>query len=196
MDQDIESRILQAAAELFSLKGMRATSVREIADKAECAEVTIFRRYCTKEELILAVLRGKALRSFPIEKITRNYDKPAKEFFTIVANLMYDAHYAEPHLFRLVLFAALEMPEVMRSYYKTIEMYYKAIDHYYQEGIKKGRFHSIDGPDIVSHFFPYMLRSHFINEVLFGQPPMSKEDTIQALVELLTRGIADGPGKP
>jgi AcrR family transcriptional regulator len=54
-------RLLDAAAETFARDGIRGATTREIARKAEVNEVTLFRHFKSKEQLLRAVLqRGLA----------------------------------------------------------------------------------------------------------------------------------------
>lgn len=51
-----QTKIMQAAIEVFAEKGYAASSTSEIAQRAGVAEGTIFRRYKTKKELLLAIV--------------------------------------------------------------------------------------------------------------------------------------------
>jgi AcrR family transcriptional regulator len=50
--------ILDAALRLFSQKGFLGATTRQIAREAGVAEVTLFRRFGSKEELFAEVIRG------------------------------------------------------------------------------------------------------------------------------------------
>lgn len=50
-DEAAHERILSAAMDIFSEKGFRTATTREIADKADVNEVTIFRHFGSKEGL-------------------------------------------------------------------------------------------------------------------------------------------------
>jgi AcrR family transcriptional regulator len=49
-------RLLQAATEVFSERGFQAATTREIAQRAEVNEVTLFRHFRTRRELVRAVV--------------------------------------------------------------------------------------------------------------------------------------------
>ncbi|MBW4612571.1 MAG: TetR/AcrR family transcriptional regulator [Desmonostoc vinosum HA7617-LM4] len=53
-------RLIQAALELFTAQGVSATTTRQIAEKAEVNEVTLFRNFGNKHGLLLAVLEESA----------------------------------------------------------------------------------------------------------------------------------------
>ena len=50
-------RIVQAALELFALQGVTETTTRQIADRADVNEVTLFRNFGSKHGLLLAVIQ-------------------------------------------------------------------------------------------------------------------------------------------
>lgn len=56
-----DARILDAAARILEEVGFRATTTRRIAEEAGVNEVTLFRRFGSKERLLLAALHRQAL---------------------------------------------------------------------------------------------------------------------------------------
>lgn len=53
-------RLIQSALELFTAQGVSATTTRQIAEKAEVNEVTLFRHFGNKHGLLLSVLEESA----------------------------------------------------------------------------------------------------------------------------------------
>jgi AcrR family transcriptional regulator len=60
-----EDRILDAALRVFGEVGFRGATTRRIAEEAGVNEVTLFRRFRTKEELLLEAMRRDHSRSPP-----------------------------------------------------------------------------------------------------------------------------------
>lgn len=58
-----KSKIVQAAAELFSTKGFKATTVRDIAERAGILSGSLYAHIDTKEDLLLEIVR-RAAREF------------------------------------------------------------------------------------------------------------------------------------
>ncbi|MEM6108115.1 TetR/AcrR family transcriptional regulator [Mycobacterium sp. 050272] len=52
-------RILHAAYELFSRRGIRAVGTDEVIDRAGVAKATLYRHFATKNDLVLAVLERR-----------------------------------------------------------------------------------------------------------------------------------------
>ena len=51
-------QIIEAAATLFSRKGFRGTTTREIAGAVGVSEAMLFKHFATKEELYAAIIAG------------------------------------------------------------------------------------------------------------------------------------------
>src|SRR5512143_2068535 len=83
--QGTRERILAAALQLFSEKGVRGASTREIARCADISEVTLFRHFATKELLLEEVISHYSL-SVVQELIPDLVDLPYEEGLTILAN--------------------------------------------------------------------------------------------------------------
>jgi AcrR family transcriptional regulator len=61
---EITRRILDAALQQFELFGLRRSTVEDVARRAGLARVTIYRRFPTKNELMVAVIVREARRAF------------------------------------------------------------------------------------------------------------------------------------
>jgi AcrR family transcriptional regulator len=55
----VRERILRAAYELFSRRGIRAVGTDEVIARASVAKATLYRHFATKNELVLAVLQRR-----------------------------------------------------------------------------------------------------------------------------------------
>jgi AcrR family transcriptional regulator len=54
--RDAKSRILEAAYELFSRRGIRDVGIDEVVEKARVAKATLYRHFPSKDELVVAFL--------------------------------------------------------------------------------------------------------------------------------------------
>lgn len=73
MPRETRDKILEAAMDLMSLKGFAATTTKEIAQLAGVSEMTLFRKYKSKQE-ILDNLIEKYTSSFRAKKIFAQHD--------------------------------------------------------------------------------------------------------------------------
>ena len=62
MGSSARERILDAAYELFSQRGIRAVGVNEVIERAGVATATLYRHFASKDELVLAFLELREQR--------------------------------------------------------------------------------------------------------------------------------------
>nr|WP_218126484.1 TetR/AcrR family transcriptional regulator [Glycomyces sambucus] len=60
MNNPMRERLLEAAAELFYARGLRAVSVDKVIEKARTTKVTFYRHFKSKDDLIVAYLEVRA----------------------------------------------------------------------------------------------------------------------------------------
>jgi len=82
-------RILDASAELFGRYGVQAVGIDGIIDQAEVAKATLYKQFRSKDDLILAWLRGADARwlDWFTEEVERRTDVPL-ERLTVVFDVL------------------------------------------------------------------------------------------------------------
>ncbi|CAM4341053.1 HTH-type transcriptional repressor KstR2 [Mycobacterium basiliense] len=85
-------RILSAAYELFSHRGIRAVGTDEVIERAGVAKATLYRHFATKDDLVLAVLqRREELWTFGlIEAQSRERGNTPEEQLLAIFDVMHD----------------------------------------------------------------------------------------------------------
>src|SRR5882724_1590195 len=108
-------QILKVAMRLFSQRGFRGTTTKEIARAAGVSEAMVFKHFATKDELYGAILDNKACQGemqFPwhedslIKKAMDERDDHAV-FYNLALNAM-NKQQADAGFLRLLFFSALE----------------------------------------------------------------------------------------
>jgi len=84
-----EKKILLAATKLFSEYGYSGISTRKIAEQAGVNELTIFRLYKSKSNLLQAVIRHFAFEGNIVEKISHEVTGDIKKDIQIFADTYY-----------------------------------------------------------------------------------------------------------
>lgn len=72
-------RILAAAAALFAVQGINATSMEQIAERAPVSKRTLYAHFRTKDELVLAHLKDLASTGRTLEGALVREEVPARE---------------------------------------------------------------------------------------------------------------------
>ncbi|MFI6867792.1 TetR/AcrR family transcriptional regulator [Nocardia sp. NPDC050406] len=83
---DKQSRIFEAASELFAEYGFESVTTQQISDRAQIAAGTLFRYAATKGELLLMVYNAEFLAALENgERISRLRDDPVDAVVALVA---------------------------------------------------------------------------------------------------------------
>ncbi|HLR28734.1 MAG TPA: TetR/AcrR family transcriptional regulator [Ruania sp.] len=59
-DERTEARIVASVMELLGQRGYAAVTFEEVARRAECSKATIYRRWSTKQEMVVAAVKASA----------------------------------------------------------------------------------------------------------------------------------------
>jgi AcrR family transcriptional regulator len=194
-------QILQTAVNLFSQRGFKGTTTKEIARSAGVSEAMVFRHFATKDELYGAILDNKGcqdgVHKFPWEG---NHELLAamerKDDQAVFYNIALDAlnkHQADEAFMRLLFYSALEEHELADRFFKEfIERVYEFIGGYIGRRQKDKAFRKIN-PRVVVRAFLGMLIHHSLNNILWDKKrvilKISNEDAAKDFAEILVNGI-------
>jgi len=186
-------QIIEAAATMFSRKGFRGTTTREIAEAVGVSEAMLFKHFATKEELYAAIIEAKShprrLVNAAMEAVERQDDA---EVLRTLARGMIERTRSDPTLMRLTFFSALEghaLSDMMfRSRVQELDDF---LSGYIAKRVAAGAFRSID-PLQAAWNFTGMVAYHVQLRELFGQKPpahLSTERAIDEMVALFLDGV-------
>jgi TetR/AcrR family transcriptional regulator len=113
-------QLIQVAIRLFSQKGFRGTTTKEIALAAGINEAMIFRHFPTKDDLYAAILDFKASES-PVEEWLDELRQSGTQrddeaLFRAVASRILAHHRKDQDFMRLMLYSALEGHDLARAF--------------------------------------------------------------------------------
>jgi len=98
-----KEKLNRCALDLFVVKGVSATTIKDIAGKAGIAEGTLYRHYASKEELATSLFVSSYEKiTQELKEILTTSDQIAEQLKHIV-DLMCDNFDADPVLFRYLL---------------------------------------------------------------------------------------------
>jgi AcrR family transcriptional regulator len=198
-------QILQTAVNLFSQRGFKGTTTKEIAKAAGVSEAIIFRHFATKDELYGAILHSKSCRDglhrFPWEsnKVLQEAIRE-KDDFGVFYNLALQAmnnHQQDEAFMRLLFYSALEEHELAdRFFNEFVSQVYGFIGEYIRERQADGAIRDVN-PAIVVRAFLGMLIHHSLNNILWDKQrrllDISNEEAARNFAEIVLRGVLNAP---
>lgn len=195
--EDRRLQILAVAVRLFSERGFRGTTTKEIAQAAGVSEAMVFRHFATKEELYAAILDHKACSGtnfepaeMAAEAIRRKDDRAVFESLALGA---LQHHENDPQFQRLLLHSALEKHELAQMFFdEFVRRVYEFLGGYIRERQREGALVEID-PAIVVRAFIGMVMHHSLNNNLWDPKRrllnISNEEAARNFTNILLDGI-------
>ncbi len=194
-----KAQIVDAALKLFSMKGLKGTTTREIARAASISEATIFRHFKNKEALYRAIINrccndpsGESLL------LKRLAHKEGRGFFVEVSRFMIEKTMEDPSLPRLLMFSALEEKRFSDIFIRSkgMELVDCVADHI-RTLIKKGVFKRRDPGLSARAFLGMVLHYCMVQEIygfkrFFNPPAGAVSDTF---VDIFLEGMKKGDGR-
>jgi AcrR family transcriptional regulator len=202
--EERRDQILRVAVSLFSNRGFRGTTTKEIAQAAGVSEAMVFRHFATKEELYAAILDHKACAGsgsfepevMAAEAIKRKDDRGVFESLALGA---LNQHDDDPEFQRLLLYSALEKHKLAEMFFDNfVRKVYEFLGTYIRERQREGALLEMD-PAIVVRCFIGMVMHHSLNNNLWdpkrGLLNISNEVAAKYFTDILLNGIATPPAK-
>jgi AcrR family transcriptional regulator len=195
--EERRSQILAVAVSLFSERGFRGTTTKEIAQAAGVSEAMVFRHFATKKELYAAILDHKSCaddrfqpEQMAAEAIKRKDDRAVFESLALGA-LTY--HERDPEFQRLLLYSALEKHELAEMFFNEfVRRVYQFLGSYIRERQRDGALIDID-PAIVIRCFIGMVMHQSLNNNLWDPARrllnISNESAAKEFTNILLNGI-------
>jgi AcrR family transcriptional regulator len=185
--------IVEAAVALFSQKGFRGTTTKEIAETAGCSEATIFKHFATKDELYSAILEAKSRIEETLAKAAHAAaSKDDVGVFRAVGLESLIRTEQDPSLMRLLLFSALEGHDLSHLFFESkVRGLHEFLSGYIKDRIADGAFQPVD-PLLAARGFVGMIAHYLlIHEIFEVKRPagLLPEHVVDTFVRLFLQGI-------
>ena len=145
--RDARAKLLRAAVRVFSQKGYRAASTREIARRAKVNPVTLFRLFKGKAGLRAAVVDFMFANIEFGARLAPRLEHPldGPEFIQVVIDTLLEAFYASPDFYRIITYFALENdPKTMRAVRRELKPAYALAASHLETRMRSKRFRKVD----------------------------------------------------
>lgn len=188
------SRILKAATEVFATAGIAGATTREIARVAGVNEVTLFRHFQSKEQLLGAVVEN--VTALQAEALAHQDEWTGELHIDLLHygwlyNNMLEEHEA---LVRMFIGEAKRHPEAaLQVLREAAQPLRENLIAYLRKGVEQGKVRSdIDLLPAVDMFTGMLLSGMLRRHVTPITRGYSRESYIESCVDLFVRGISNG----
>jgi AcrR family transcriptional regulator len=212
-------QIIQVAMRLFSERGFRGTTTKEIAQAAGVSEAIIFRHFATKEDLYTAIIDFKGCSGqgscpegagSPLPVVERVCGGVAgaveagddRAVFEGVALSMLEHHHGDPDFLRLLMYVALENHSLAQVFWdRNVRTLYEFLADYIRRRQREGAFRDLEPHAAVRVFVGSVIHHSLVNLLWDREPArrilnVSNAEAAREFTDVLLRGIAADAAAP
>jgi TetR/AcrR family transcriptional regulator len=198
---DAEQRILEAALRVFASEGYTGATTRKIAEEANVAEVTLFRKFKSKENLLKEVLKNNRTVFSSLDSLFQIHNDVDLEaelriLGKNVAKAMKDRKRdSKTHMFMHMLFEeGRRRPEVAEALLSFLQMNIQPLSEYFELQVKNGKMRNINSRSAALTFVSYFVYTSLLRDVLgdsfLGNSFLGNSDEeIERFIDIFTNGI-------
>jgi AcrR family transcriptional regulator len=193
-------RLIQSAVELFTAQGVSATTTRQIAEKAEVNEVTLFRNFGNKHGLLLSVIEESAAFKNLGESLVQRATPPGDIYQALKDYASDTLHALEriPELVRSVVGEANQYPmENRRALGRGLTEANRYVAKYLATVIQQGNLNTYLPAEKLASLLNGMILGYAVIEFTseFNELWEDREDFLENLVELFLQGAMSPVGR-
>ena len=186
-------RLIQSALELFTVQGISATTTKQIAEKAEVNEVTLFRNFGNKHGLLLSVLEESAAFKNLGESLVQRAS-PSGDIYQALKDYISDSLHALeriPELVRSVVGEANQYPmENRRAIGRGLTEANRYVAQYLATVIQQGDLNTYLPAEKLASLLNAMILGYAVIEFTseFHELWEDRDDFLENLVKLFLHG--------
>jgi AcrR family transcriptional regulator len=189
-DRSARDRIIDAALELMFERGYDGTTTRTIAERADVNEVTLFRQFGTKRNLLMAVIDRETDIAEEVTDTQFAFTGDLEKDLRMAGMRMSREMVERGKLVKIIMMEATKDPEVWEHVSKTPFMVIGYVTRYFEEARDRGKIRDVDPYVAAIAFFSFFFRTMIANAFL-GRDVFIEMDegSIGAMVDIFINGI-------
>ncbi len=186
-----ELKILDAAIKVFSSEGYKGATTRRIAQEADVSEVTLFRKFQSKENILRTVIikvREEALQTLDL---IASMEKEAdlRTGLLSLGRYIMKALSDNIDMVFLTLEEGRRKPEIAEITATIPQMAVARLSEYFDLQIKKGKMRSIDTRAAALTFLGYPYCILIFKRIHADEVLGISEKEFEAFIEIFAKGI-------
>ena len=168
--ENTHGKILQAAAGLFSKKGFKDATTKEIAAEAGITEITLYRHFKSKEDIFFEIVKNMSMISMSSEIFSTIKNYGLKEKLEYIAFNFIKIFKQRSGDFRMLLAETITRPEMSRAFFETVpNRAIEMISGLMQQEICDGTIGRADPKLLARAFLGMFLAYNMMQEILLGK---------------------------
>jgi TetR/AcrR family transcriptional regulator len=189
-----KAAIVEAAIKLFSEKGFRGATTRELAAAVGVSEPVLYQHFATKSDLYAAIIDTKSQDVRSLTEGLASYIEVGDDraFLTHLADVILDFFEHDPGYLRLLLFSSLERHELAdRFHERQARGFLQAVIGYIERRVEQGAFREGIDPNLIAMSFIGMVAHYGQDHVLseLKDWPQDRKVVVDGMVSIFLNGV-------
>lgn len=191
--QGTEQRIIEAASNVFSQEGYRGATTKRIAEAAGVNEITLFRRFKSKENVLRRVLddKGTAILKIMDSSLIMKEDADVIDCLHNLSTLASGLLIGEWELIMPLMEQSTIRPLIVEYLFATVKSLTTRLNRFFEFHIEAGNIRKINPEAATAIFFGYLLSP--VNRTKAMGMKGSKEDSkkvFRDFIDIFAGGIS------
>jgi AcrR family transcriptional regulator len=189
-ERSTRDRIIDAALELMFERGYDGTTTRAIAEGADVNEVTLFRQFGSKRNLLMAVIDRETDVAEEIADTQFAFTGDLRGDLRMAGNRMSREMAERAKLVKIIMMEAGKDPEVWEHVSKTPFMVIGYVTRYFEEARARGEIRDVDPYVAAIAFFSFFFRTMIANAFLGNDVFLEMDEgAVDGFVDIFINGI-------
>jgi AcrR family transcriptional regulator len=184
--EETRQRILLATREIFAQKGSRATTTREVADRAEVNEATLFRHFGTKQQLLQAMLDQFCLPKEGELSFVDQLHGPIEEQLRQICRAGIARITEKRDLICVSLMEDSLNPDAGSPVWRAPQVAQRKLADFMRQRIEAGELQG--DPDDLARAFMCLMFAYVISPRIWPNAPDDRERVVELFVEIFLNG--------
>lgn len=188
-----EDRILDAALKIFASEGYAGATTRKIAQEANVSEMTLFRKFQSKENLLREVIQKntetffKPDSFFPLDGDS-DLDTSLRSLGHSIAKAIRDKlGDNKQRMFSLMLLEeGRKRPEIAEALSSLTQMFLTRLSEYFEIQIKNGKMRNINPQTAALTFLSYFGYTSLLREITGDSVLGNSDEEIENFIDIFT----------
>jgi AcrR family transcriptional regulator len=192
--QERRQAIVDAAIQLFSERGFRGVTTREVAQAVGVTEPVLYQHFPSKRDLYRAIIEYKIAQTASLKERFEDLcldPGPPEQFFFGLGKLIVAWHQSDPSFIRLFMFASLEGHELQQIFHENMMVeYFRVLVGTVARLMGTDEFRHID-PTQAAYTFCAMITTHCLDRLLFCHPcpEVTDDEMVATMVDIYLNGL-------
>jgi len=192
-----EQRILDAAMKVFAEDGFEGARTRKIAELAGVNEVTLFRKFQSKENILRVVMmknRDIVLQALDPVFLNENRENFQVNLHSLCENIM---KIIEERIDMMVILIAesRKKPEIAQILAPVPKMILMRLTDYFEQQQKQGKMRNVNPKVAALACISYLFYSNLLRRMLRDNNLSGSKEEFEAFIDIFLNGILESKDK-